>query len=58
LVFNQTVQQPEIALREGADGADARSDAGAQLTTIKRDGEISTRILRRWDDRVGEKIAA
>jgi hypothetical protein len=30
----------------------------AQLTTIHRDGEISTRVLKRWDDEAGTKIAA
>jgi hypothetical protein len=30
--------------------------AFAQLTTIKRDGEISTRILKRWDDHAGTKV--
>jgi hypothetical protein len=30
--------------------------AFAQLTTVKRDGEISTRILKRWDDHAGTKV--
>ena len=28
----------------------------AQLTTLQRDGIITTRILRRWPDEVGERI--
>jgi hypothetical protein len=31
--------------------------AFAQLTTVHRDGTISTRVLRRWDDEAGTKIA-
>jgi hypothetical protein len=32
--------------------------AFAQLTTVHRDGEIRTRILRRWNDHTGTKVAS
>jgi hypothetical protein len=30
----------------------------AQITTVRRDGEIRTCVLKRWDDEAGTKIAA